>query len=85
MDKKRWVLSQALLIAGGLIDSKSFVVPLWVILGAAANCTRNFLRWMENRENDGIPVNEPATLPRILRRNRRWSNPGIYGLAWDSC
>jgi inorganic phosphate transporter, PiT family len=26
----------ALLIAGGLIDSKSFVVPLWVILGAAA-------------------------------------------------
>src|SRR5918992_1356954 len=26
----------ALLITGGLIDSKSFVVPLWVILGAAA-------------------------------------------------
>ena len=26
----------ALLISGGLIDSKSFVVPLWVILGAAA-------------------------------------------------
>src|SRR5919107_4979808 len=26
----------ALLIAGGLVDSKSFVVPLWVILGAAA-------------------------------------------------
>jgi inorganic phosphate transporter, PiT family len=26
----------ALLIAGGLIDSKSFVVPVWVILGAAA-------------------------------------------------
>jgi inorganic phosphate transporter, PiT family len=26
----------ALLIAGGLIDSKSFVVPLWVILGSAA-------------------------------------------------
>lgn len=26
----------ALLIAGGLTDSKSFVVPLWVILGAAA-------------------------------------------------
>ena len=76
----------ALLIAGGLIDSKSFVVPLWVILGAGScNCTRNFLWWMENRENDGIPVNEPATLPRILRRNRRWSNPGIYGLAWNSC
>ena len=26
----------ALLIAGGLVDSKSFIVPLWVILGAAA-------------------------------------------------
>jgi inorganic phosphate transporter, PiT family len=26
----------ALLIAGGLIDSQSFVVPLWVILGSAA-------------------------------------------------
>ena len=27
----------ALLIAGGLIDSKSFVVPLWVILGASSS------------------------------------------------
>ena len=35
----------ALLIAGGLIDSKSFVVPLWVILGAAIALGTFFGGW----------------------------------------
>jgi PiT family inorganic phosphate transporter len=30
----------ALLIAGGFLDSESFVVPIWVILGAAAAIAR---------------------------------------------
>jgi PiT family inorganic phosphate transporter len=34
----------ALLIAGGFLDSESFVVPIWVILGAAAIAIGTFLR-----------------------------------------
>jgi PiT family inorganic phosphate transporter len=33
----------ALLIAGGFLDSESFVVPIWVILGAAAIAIGTFL------------------------------------------
>ena len=57
----------ALLIAGGFLDSESFVVPVWVILGAACGyCNRDFSWRMENCKNNGFQVNPAATIPRIL-------------------
>ena len=56
----------ALLIAGGFLDSESFVVPVWVILGGCGYCNRDFSWRMENCKNNGFQVNPAATIPRIL-------------------
>ena len=57
----------ALLIAGGFLDSESFVVPIWVILGAACrHCNRDFFRRMENSKDNGFQVDSTTTLPRLL-------------------
>ena len=57
----------ALLIAGGFLDSESFIVPVWVISrSCSSNCSRNFSWRMENCKDDGFQVDPTATLPRLL-------------------
>ena len=61
----------ALLIAGGFLDSESFVVPIWVILGAATAiaigyCNRDISWRMENCKDYGFQVDPTATIPRLL-------------------
>ena len=56
----------ALLIAGGFLDSESFVVPVWVILGAARLLQRDFSWRMENCKDNGFQVDPTATIPRLL-------------------
>ena len=56
----------ALLIAGGFLDSESFVVPVWVILGRRGYCNRDFSWRMENCKDNGFQVDPAATIPRLL-------------------
>jgi hypothetical protein len=52
----------ALLIAGGILQSKSFAIPMPVIVDAATAIALE--RWMENSKNYGFSINRSNSLPR---------------------
>jgi PiT family inorganic phosphate transporter len=55
----------ALLIAGGILQSKSFAIPMPVIVDAAtAIALGDIFRWMENSKNYGFSINRSNSLPR---------------------
>ena len=58
----------ALLIAGGFLDSESFVVPIWVILGAAAAAIAigTFLGGWRIVKTMAFRFDSTATIPRLL-------------------
>jgi PiT family inorganic phosphate transporter len=57
----------ALLVAGGFLDSETFIVPIWVILGAAAAIAiGTFFRGMENSKDNGFQAHSITTIPGLL-------------------